>query len=83
MIVIADFNPRDWARVVSDDEAEQADFVVCMRDVPGTPRAPLAAHFGHCSRCFHAVYWADSAPKRPPRVCVECALELAKTQHDA
>jgi len=71
-------NWNEFATLVSPDEAERVDYVVCMRDVPGQPRAPLAQHFGNCSRCLHAIYWASSAPKRPPRVCVECALELAE-----
>lgn len=69
------FNPRDWAKLVSPEEAEQVAFVICLRDDPGVPRMPLAQHFGVCSRCLHAVYWADSAPKRPPRLGVECATE--------
>ena len=75
-----DFNPSEWAKLVSREEAETVDYVVCMRDVPGEPRGPLAKHFGNCQRCLHAIYWADSAPKRPPKICVECALALAEEE---
>lgn len=65
-------------RVVTPEEAEQCDFVVCMRDEPGIPRAPLAANFGQCSECQHPIYWANSAPKTVRKVCVQCGARMAK-----
>lgn len=65
-------------RVVSEAEAEQVDWVVCVRDLPGEPRTPLAQNFGSCFGCGHPIYWANSAPKKPPKICVECALALAE-----
>ena len=64
-------------KLVSEVEAELSDYVVCMRDVPGVPRGPLAKHFGKCSRCRHAIYWADSAPTLPRRICVTCVMTEA------
>lgn len=75
-----DFEWGEWAKLVSEKEAETVDYVVCLRDVAGEPRMPLAKHFGNCQRCLHAIYWADSAPKRPPKICVECALELTEEE---
>lgn len=65
-------------KVVSDEEAEQCDYVICMRDVPGIPRSPLAQNFGQCSECHHPIHWANSAPKTVRKVCVQCAIRLAQ-----
>jgi hypothetical protein len=74
-------NWNEFARLVSNEEAETVDYVVCMRDVPGEPHGPMAKYFGHCNRCLHAIYWAESAPKRPPKICVDCALEMGEEKH--
>lgn len=59
--------------VVSDNEAELADFVVCCRT--GTPTPFKDNLYGECSECSHQVFFRPHAPKRPPRVCMECAMQ--------
>jgi hypothetical protein len=62
-------------KVVSLAEAEQASYVVCCR--VGNPR-----HFdddveGTCCSCSHPVFFRPTAPKTPPRLCIECAIDMA------
>ena len=58
-------------KVVDDDEAEQADFLVCVRSTihPGYFDDD---EFGHCCRCGHEVRFRPHAPKQPKRICMEC-----------
>jgi len=59
--------------VVSNDEAEDCNFVIC---------APVAAsHFAddvrtRCSSCSRAIVHRPHAPKKPPKVCLDCAVIL-------
>lgn len=62
--------------VVSNEEANQVDFVVCVR--AGTPSPFDDNETGVCSRCGAAIIFRPDIPKDPPRICLECAAELAK-----
>jgi len=57
--------------VVSDEEAEEADFIVCGS--PG-PTPWLDNVETTCGDCGSAVIHRPHAPKRPRKVCVACAL---------
>lgn len=57
-------------KVVSDEEAERADYLVCLRaDLP-TPFDDNET--GECCKCGVAVQFRPYSPKAPPRVCFEC-----------
>jgi hypothetical protein len=59
-------------KVVSDAEAEKADFVVCVRKGP----SPFTDNMtGVCSRCGVEVMFRWHAPRKPPKICVECATK--------
>jgi hypothetical protein len=60
--------------VVSDEEAEQADFVVCMP--AGAPTPFDDNETGTCCECGIAVIFRPYNPKRPPRICLQCAIKL-------
>jgi hypothetical protein len=65
--------------IVSDEEAEKADFVVCVRS-PGPKYFP-DNEYGHCVVCGHLVTFRPYMPKKPQRLCLECFAdkELGKT----
>lgn len=61
-------------KVVSEEEAETADAVVCLRkaDDPGYFQDNLT---GTCNDCGAEVVFRPTAPKAPIRICVQCAME--------
>ena len=61
-------------KIVSAEEAETADVVVCLRkaDDPGYFRDNLT---GTCNDCGTEVVFRPTAPKVPIRICVQCAME--------
>jgi hypothetical protein len=64
--------------VVSDEEAEQCDALIC---IPASWDAgPFAATNvrGTCSVCGIAVQHRPHAPKRPTRLCLPCAMEMGQ-----
>lgn len=73
------------SREMSEDEIEGVDFVICLQKSqdPGNFKDNLT---GHCSDCGCEVIFRPNAPKRPPRLCQECAMKLVtdasdKTRH--
>ena len=62
-------------KVVSDEEANEADFVVCMR--VGSPSPFRDNVEGVCSHCGHAIFFRPYMPPKPRKICVECAVDLA------
>lgn len=62
-------------KIVSNEVAEQAAFVVCMRkaDDPGYFKDNDE---GTCSHCHETVVFRPETPKKPPRICVQCMKEL-------
>ena len=63
------------ATVVSEQEAEQADMVVCCRAGMFSPFADNVETT--CASCSRPIFHRPSAPKRPMKVCIECAGEIA------
>jgi hypothetical protein len=59
--------------VVSDEEASQMDFVVCMP--LGSPTPFDDNETGACCNCGCAVIFRPYVPKGPPRICLQCAIE--------
>lgn len=62
-------------RVMSDTEANEADWLVCERtaDQPTPPRFD-GDLFGHCTVCGEGIHFRPTAPEKPKRVCIQCAL---------
>jgi hypothetical protein len=64
-------------RVVSDpEEMEQAEAVICMPDGEGQ-------YFDDdvrtvCARCGVRIHHRPYQPKRPPKICLECAASAAE-----
>lgn len=64
--------------IVSDEEAEQCDYLICAR--AGTP-SPFNDNFtGICCRCGHDVIYRWHAPRKPKRICMECMEEQLKEE---
>lgn len=66
----------DVVHVVSQEEAEKAAAVVCCR-------TGLPSHFadnvtGACAHCGHAIFFRPHVPKSPPKICIECAMDLGR-----
>jgi hypothetical protein len=60
--------------IVSSEEAEEADFVVCMRVGEGDETMFGDNQRGRCADCNHAIYYRPHNPKKPPKICMQCAL---------
>lgn len=59
--------------VVSDEEAETMDYVVCMPLGP----SPFDDNFkGVCCRCGIDVMYRWHAPRMPKKICLECMNEI-------
>lgn len=61
--------------VVSDEEAEQCAAVACARDV-GQVTPFDDNEKGICSLCNHPIIFRPYVPKTPPKICLECILEM-------
>lgn len=61
-------------KIVTSEEAEQADAVICVRATVSSTFTD--DEYGPCSICGEEVRFRPHAPKRPPRVCLECATEM-------
>ena len=57
--------------IVTDEEAERADFVGCMSVT--TPLIFPDNETGPCVDCGDPLQWRPYAPRKPPRVCLFCA----------
>jgi len=63
-----------FIRVVSGEESEAAHYVVCCRE--GTPSPFADNETGTCAHCGHAIIFRPHVPKRPQKICIQCAAEL-------
>ena len=63
-------------KVVSDEEAEQADMVVCLPDVG--PRYFTDDVTAVCAECGVVIRHRPHVPKKPKKVCVHCALRMVE-----
>lgn len=60
--------------VVSEEEAEECDAVICM---PADTPSPFEDNMvGRCSVCSREVIYRPHAPKRPPKICLPCFMEV-------
>lgn len=63
-------------RIISQDEAETLDFVVCGD--AGTPTPWHDNVHTTCALCGAAIIHRPHAPKRPAKICMGCALARAE-----
>lgn len=56
---------------VEKGDGEHADFVLCR--LATTPLIEPDNLVATCSKCFRMVQFRPHAPKKPPRICDECA----------
>jgi hypothetical protein len=67
--------------VIPDEEAEKVDYVVCVR--VGTP-SPFDDNLtAFCCKCGTKVIHRWHAPRTPPKICLECALEMSEKDAEA
>jgi hypothetical protein len=59
----------------SDAEAELADALICARLT--SPLLLPDNLIDLCSKCGEAIQHRPHVPKRPPKICLECAAPLA------
>ena len=59
--------------IVTPEEAEKSDVVVCCRK--GTPSPFDDNVAGVCSMYGHPIFFRPTAPSRPPKACMECVIE--------
>lgn len=64
--------------VVSDEEAEEVDAVVCLR--AGSPSPFTDNETGVCSQCGHAIFFRPYMPKKPRKICVQCLDRLERAE---
>jgi hypothetical protein len=58
--------------IVSDAGAEKSDYVVCMPEGP----SPFSDNLtGLCCKCGIKVMYRWHAPRKPPKICVDCAAK--------
>lgn len=67
--------------VVSQREAEKADFVVCVP--ASTPAMFPDDEFARCCQCGIEVRVRPASPRRPPRLCMGCFAERLKAEAEA
>lgn len=60
--------------IVSDEEAEQADAVACMRKGAFSPFTDNLE--AQCSACGETVIHRPHVPMKPPKICLECAVGM-------
>jgi len=59
--------------IVSDEEAETADYVVC---VPADTPSPFDDNLtGFCCECGIKVIYRWHAPRKPKRLCMDCFVK--------
>jgi len=60
--------------IISDEEAETCDYVVCM---PADTPSPFDDNLtGFCCKCGCKVHYRWHAPRKPKRLCMNCFATL-------
>jgi formylmethanofuran dehydrogenase subunit E len=65
-------------KVVSDEEAEEVDAVVCNT-------ADIPSYFDNnvdtvCADCGAAIYHRPHVPKKPKKICINCAVAMQERE---
>jgi hypothetical protein len=67
--------------VVSDEEAEECDYLVCV--TADTPSSFPDNLVGFCCECRVPVIYRWHAPRKPKRICMRCMVEMTEKERDA
>lgn len=67
-------------RPATDEEAEECAFVVCVDADRKTPFTDNV--FCDCAHCGRPIQHRPKSPKKPPKICMECALDRASGGSD-
>jgi hypothetical protein len=59
-------------QIVSQEEAERCDYIICAR--AGTPTPFHDNVIGTCCKCGSGIIFRPHAPINPKRICMECAV---------
>jgi hypothetical protein len=63
--------------VVSNEEAEKADYVVCSPEGP----SPFTDNLiGNCCKCGVKVMYRWHAPRTPKKICIFCVTDTVKNK---
>ena len=60
-------------KVVKQDSAENCNFLLCIKATD--PQPSKDNERGECCECGVAVTFRPTAPRKPKRICIDCALE--------
>lgn len=66
--------------VVTDQTANEADWVVCVR--ANSPTAFDDDEYGLCSVCQEVIRFRPSVPDKPPKICIVCLSEKLNESGD-
>lgn len=72
--------PPDGVEVVTPEEAETADAVVCMRTNATTKRYFEDDVYTHCHYCKEEIYHRPTVPVKPIKVCLDCAVKRLRQE---
>jgi hypothetical protein len=63
--------------IVSDEKAETMDYLVCMPEGPSPFDDNLT---GFCCKCGVKVMYRWHAPRKPQKICLDCAAKQVKDE---
>lgn len=64
----------------SPEQAEEASCVVCATPEQASGGFTDNVH-GKCFLCDKDIVWRPTAPQKPIKVCIECAVGLSRAKH--
>ncbi len=64
--------------VMEGEKAENAPAVVCAT-VAEIPIPPCKSSIEFCSKCARRIWVSHSSPKKPPRICYHCYVDLVQS----
>ena len=65
-------------KIISDDEAETADAVVCVLATASSPFTDNV--FTRCAECGVGIQHRPHAPKSPRKLCIRCTMKAARIE---
>ena len=78
MEMMRQFLERTGIKVVSEEEAEEADVVVCNTSDMWTPFRDNVSTV--CAECGKGIYHRPHAPRKPRKICLNCAAEMSERE---
>lgn len=68
--------------VVSDEEAEKSDMVVCVLKGQEQERFKADNIYTTCHVCGRDITHRPHAPKTPPKICMDCAIKMMQASKE-